>query len=58
MLCELPDLGRHLCLWVYKDRPPRVLKPSELLYQSFGPESEHTIASVADVTLIANEGRP
>ena len=51
MLHDLPDLGRHLCLWVYKDQPPKAAKPSELLRQSFGPESEHTLAKVAHITL-------
>lgn len=51
MLLDLPDMGRHLCLWICKDQPPKAAKPSELLCQRFGPESEHTLAKVARITL-------
>jgi hypothetical protein len=55
LLHDLPDLGRHLCLWVHRDQPPKASKPCELLYQRFGPESEHAFAKVAATTLDANE---
>lgn len=55
MLHDLPDLGRHLCLWVYKDQPLKATKPSELLCQRFGPESEHTLAKIAHITLDADK---
>lgn len=51
MLCEFQDLGRHLCLWMYKEQPPKAVQFGELLLQRFGPESEHTFAKVADITL-------
>lgn len=58
LLFDLPDLGRHLCLWVCKDQPPKAAKPNELLCQRFGPESEHTLAKVAAITIGADEEVP
>jgi hypothetical protein len=55
LLHELPDLGRHLCLWVHRDQPPKASKPCELLCQKFGPESEHVFDEIAAITLGANE---
>ncbi|XPS98304.1 hypothetical protein M3J09_007512 [Ascochyta lentis] len=55
MLNDLPDLGRHLCLWVNKDKPPAAGKPNKQLFERFGLESEHNLVKVADLTLNADK---
>jgi hypothetical protein len=58
LLHDLPDLGRHLCLWVYRDQPQKAPKLCELLCQRFGPKNEYTFAKVAGITVDANEKCP
>ncbi|KAF1994758.1 hypothetical protein P154DRAFT_567153 [Amniculicola lignicola CBS 123094] len=41
MLCDVPDLGKHLCLWVSQSQPKLPPMPNELQYQKFEPESEY-----------------
>lgn len=49
LLCDIPDSGRQLCLWMSQSRPERPAKPSELQYQRFGPESEYDLQSIPEV---------
>lgn len=58
LLYDLPDLGRQLCLWVYKSQPLTAPKPAELLCQRFGPESEHVLGKIATITLGVDEESP
>jgi hypothetical protein len=43
LLCDTPDLGRYLCLWVNQSTPTKPDKPNALRYQEFAPESEYTL---------------
>jgi hypothetical protein len=49
LLCEIPDLGRHLCLWVGQSQPTKPEMPNELQYQEFAPESEYTLQRAPEV---------
>ncbi|KAJ5063703.1 hypothetical protein J3E74DRAFT_207911, partial [Bipolaris maydis] len=41
LLCDNPDLGRYLCLWIGESKPAKADMPNELRYQKFAPESEY-----------------
>jgi hypothetical protein len=41
MLLEIPEVGRHLCLWVNQSRPAVPSMPNELQSKQFAPESEY-----------------
>lgn len=43
LLCDTPDLGRYLCLWVGQGKPAKPEMPNELRYQEFAPESEYSL---------------
>lgn len=40
LLCEIPDLGRHLCLWMGKSQPKESTSLEESQKRMFAPESE------------------
>jgi len=42
-LCDIPDLGKQLCLWVQKSQPAKSNMLNELQYQRFVPESEYSL---------------
>ncbi|KAF2686792.1 hypothetical protein K458DRAFT_297832 [Lentithecium fluviatile CBS 122367] len=43
LLCDIPDLGKQLCLWVEQNQPKKLPEPNELQYQRFAPESEYSL---------------
>ncbi|KAF2705154.1 hypothetical protein K504DRAFT_484532 [Pleomassaria siparia CBS 279.74] len=49
LLCEIPDLGKHLCLWVNQFQPTKPAMPNELQYPRFKPESEYGLQHVPEV---------
>ena len=48
LLCDTPDLGRHLCLWIDKSKPAKADMPNELQYQKFAPESEYPLQDASE----------
>ncbi|KAB2102961.1 hypothetical protein AG0111_0g8746 [Alternaria gaisen] len=50
LLCDTPDLGRCLCLWIDKDRPTKADMPNELRYEKFAPESEYPLQGASEAT--------
>jgi hypothetical protein len=43
LLCDVPDLGKQLCLWTHQNQPEKATKPNDLLYKRLAPESEYTL---------------
>ncbi|EUC33757.1 hypothetical protein COCCADRAFT_36419 [Bipolaris zeicola 26-R-13] len=43
LLCDTPDLGRHICLWLGQSQPKKPDMPNELRHQKFEPESEYPL---------------
>lgn len=43
LLCDIPKMGMHLCLWINQNRPAVPEKPHELQYPRFAPESEYSL---------------
>ncbi|EUC41734.1 hypothetical protein COCMIDRAFT_40144 [Bipolaris oryzae ATCC 44560] len=43
LLCDTPDLGRHMCLWVSQNQPKKPEMPNGIRYQRFSPESEYPL---------------
>jgi hypothetical protein len=43
ILLDIPDLGQQLCEWVSQSQPPKPVKPTDLLYKKFKPESEYAL---------------
>lgn len=56
LLCDIPDSGRQLCLWMGRSQPGKPTMPSELQYQRFGPESEYDLQSVREAVHEVEEG--
>ncbi|KAH8721550.1 hypothetical protein GQ44DRAFT_829121 [Phaeosphaeriaceae sp. PMI808] len=50
-LCDMPDLGKQLCMWVNKSQPTKPTKPNELEYQRFAEESEYSLQHATEATL-------
>ena len=46
LLCDIPDLGKHLCLSTQKNQPKKPIMPNDLLHKRFVPESEYPLDSV------------
>ncbi|KAH7349237.1 hypothetical protein BKA66DRAFT_476755 [Pyrenochaeta sp. MPI-SDFR-AT-0127] len=55
MLCDIPDLGKHLCLWIGQSQPQKPSMPNELQRQKFGLESEYCLEKTVEVTPTADE---
>jgi hypothetical protein len=51
LLSDLPDLGKHLCLWVSKEQPKPAAIPNDHQYQRFGSESEYGTQNTYEVVL-------
>jgi hypothetical protein len=50
LLCDVPEVGRQLCLWVNLSRPSSIEQPSELQYKKFQPESEYGLTRLLGKT--------
>lgn len=50
LLCDIPDLGKQLCLWVNQKQPIEPPEPNELQYQRFAPESEYSLQRALETT--------
>lgn len=50
LLCDTPDLGSYLCLWVGQGQPKKPDVPNELKYQKFAPESEHSLQRYSEAS--------
>ncbi|USP79103.1 hypothetical protein yc1106_06377 [Curvularia clavata] len=55
LLCDIPDVGSHLCLWLGQNQPTRPDKPNELRYQKFAPESEYPLQRSSEAFLKAEQ---
>lgn len=49
LLCDIPNLGAQLCLWVNKAQPPSSHKPIELQYERFQSESEYDLEKLGEI---------
>jgi hypothetical protein len=50
LLCDIPDLGKQLCLWMNQSQPKIPAMPNELQYQRFAPESEYRLQRATEGT--------
>jgi hypothetical protein len=51
LLCDIPDLGKQLCLWMDQKQPKEPAMPNELQYRRFAPESEYRLQCAPEAVL-------
>lgn len=48
LLCDVSDVGKHLCLWMGRSRPEQTTMQSNTQKERFAPESEYDLQSISE----------